>query len=70
MFDVIDHHNSISTLLAVFLVVSMVCVCSNLAVFVFKMLAYGHTHSAAMLSEAIHSLADLINQVNILSDST
>lgn len=35
---------------------------SNFAVFVFKMVAYLHTCSAAMLSEAIHSLADLLNQ--------
>jgi len=37
--------------------------CSNLAVFVFKLLAYSHTGSAAMLSEAVHSLVDALNQV-------
>ena len=36
---------------------------SNLAVFVFKLLAYFHTGSAAMLSEAVHSLVDALNQV-------
>ena len=37
--------------------------CSNVAVFVIKLLAYFHTGSAAMLSEAIHSLVDALNQV-------
>ena len=37
--------------------------CSNVAVFVIKLLAYFHTSSAAMLSEAIHSLVDALNQV-------
>ena len=36
---------------------------SNFAVLVFKTVAYLHTGSAAMLSEAIHSLADMLNQV-------
>ena len=34
-----------------------------MAVFVIKLLAYFHTGSAAMLSEAIHSLVDALNQV-------
>ena len=37
--------------------------CSNFAVLVFKLMAYFHTGSASMLSEAVHSLADMINQV-------
>ena len=36
---------------------------SNLAVFIIKMGAYFYTSSATMLSEAIHSLADMLNQV-------
>ena len=36
--------------------------------FVFKLGAYFYTHSAAMLSEAIHSLADLLNQVSRRSE--
>ena len=40
--------------------------CSNVAVFVIKLLAYFHTGSAAMLSEAIHSLVDALNQVRYL----
>ncbi len=39
---------------------------SNFAVFVFKLLAYFHTGSASMLSETIHSLADMLNQVTII----
>ena len=35
-----------------------------MAVFVVKLLAYFHTSSAAMLSEAIHSLVDALNQVS------
>ena len=35
---------------------------SNFAVFVFKVMATLYTGSAAMLSEAIHSLADMLNQ--------
>jgi zinc transporter 9 len=35
---------------------------SNFAVLVFKTVAYLYTGSAAMLSEAIHSLADMLNQ--------
>lgn len=30
---------------------------------IFKLIAYIYTGSAAMLSEAIHSLADVLNQV-------
>ena len=41
----------------------IVLFCSNVAVFVIKLLAYFHTGSAAMLSEAIHSLVDALNQV-------
>ena len=37
--------------------------CSNFSVFVFKLFAYFYSGSATMLSEAIHSLADLLNQV-------
>lgn len=40
---------------------------SNFGVLVIKLLAYSHTGSAAMLSEAIHSLADLLNQVRQIS---
>ena len=36
---------------------------SNFAVLVFKVIAYLYTGSATMLSEAIHSLADMLNQV-------
>ena len=36
---------------------------SNTAVLIFKLIAYFYTGSAAMLSEAIHSLADILNQV-------
>lgn len=36
---------------------------SNLAVMLFKFGAYVYTGSATMLSESIHSLADLLNQV-------
>lgn len=45
------------------------CVCmhflffSNSLVFTFKLCAYVYTGSAALLSEAIHSLADVLNQV-------
>ena len=38
---------------------------SNFAVLVFKVIAYLYTGSAAMLSEAIHSLADMLNQVHL-----
>ena len=38
---------------------------SNFAVMMLKLLAYCHTGSATMLSEAVHSLADLINQVSV-----
>ena len=31
--------------------------------FVFKVIAYLYTGSAVMLSEAVHSLADMLNQV-------
>ena len=41
--------------------------CSNFAVLVFKTVAYLYTGSAAMLSEAVHSLADLLNQVHLTS---
>ncbi len=37
--------------------------CSNFAVFVLKALAYRYSGSAAMLSETVHSLADMLNQV-------
>ena len=36
---------------------------SNLAVMLFKFGAYLYTGSATMLSESIHSLADMLNQV-------
>ena len=36
---------------------------SNSLVFAFKLCAYVYTGSAAILSEAIHSLADVLNQV-------
>lgn len=43
---------------------SVLCIlCSNFAVLVFKLIAYFHTGSAAMLSEAVHSLVDMLNQV-------
>lgn len=38
---------------------------SNLAVMLFKFGAYLYTGSATMLSESIHSLADMLNQVCI-----
>lgn len=37
-------------------------ICSNLAVMLFKFGAYLYTGSATMLSESIHSLADMLNQ--------
>ena len=36
---------------------------SNSLVFGFKLCAYVYTGSAALLSEAVHSLADVLNQV-------
>ena len=36
---------------------------SNFTVFVFKLAAYFYTSSATMLSEAVHSLVDMLNQV-------
>ncbi len=47
------HHGDI----VVFIIIS------NATVLVFKLIAYMFTGSATMLSEAIHSLADLLNQV-------
>lgn len=43
--------------------------CSNFAVMVVKLLAYLHTGSATMLSEAVHSLADMINQVSCMCET-
>ncbi len=43
----------------------MITLHSNCAVFVFKVLAYLYSGSAAMLSEAVHSLADMLNQVHV-----
>ncbi|XP_064405221.1 proton-coupled zinc antiporter SLC30A9, mitochondrial-like isoform X2 [Halichondria panicea] len=42
--------------------VVLLAIASNFAVFVFKALAYQYSGSAAMLSEAVHSLADMLNQ--------
>jgi zinc transporter 9 len=42
--------------------VVLLAIVSNFAVLVFKTVAYLYTGSAAMLSEAIHSLADMLNQ--------
>lgn len=39
---------------------------SNSIVFGFKLCAYVYTGSAALLSEAVHSLADVLNQVCML----
>ena len=41
----------------------MFCVVSNTAVMLFKLIAYLYTGSASMLSEAVHSLVDVLNQV-------
>ena len=38
---------------------------SNSLVFAFKLCAYVYTGSAALLSEAVHSLADVLNQVRM-----
>lgn len=42
--------------------VVMYAIVSNFFVFGFKLGAYFYTGSAAMLSEAVHSLADMLNQ--------
>ena len=34
---------------------------------IIKLISYAYTGSAAMLSEAIHSLVDALNQVKIIS---
>ena len=44
----------------------MFSVDSNLVVFLMKWMAYVYTGSAAMLSETIHSLVDMLNQVCLL----
>ena len=38
---------------------------SNFVVMLMKWVAYVHTGSAAMLSETIHSLVDMLNQVGV-----
>lgn len=42
--------------------VVLLAIVSNFAVLVFKVIAYLYTGSAAMLSEAVHSLVDMLNQ--------
>ena len=43
--------------------VTVLYIRSNFVVMVMKWVAYVHTGSAAMLSETIHSLVDMLNQV-------